>query len=253
MAVKPKDESDTFLREVDEELRRERVGSFVTQYGKWIIGGIIALLAIIGGWIWWQHRQTVAAGELSEKLIQAQEQIERNNAAAAAPTIDELAASGTDGYRLAALFLRANAQVSTNAVPAAIETLKGIVNDADAPQAYRDVALIRQTQLELDNLPPEQIVERLRPFAQTGNAFHGTAGEMLGVALMRQQKFAEAGRVFEAIARDRGVPETIRARAIQMASSLGIDAVQIDPAIAEQAGGGGAPAVEQGQPAPPKQ
>lgn len=250
MAVKPKDSSDTFLREVDEELRRERVNSFVTRYGAWIIGGAVALLAVIGGWIWWQHRQTVAAGELSEKLIQAEEQVAQGNAKGAAATIDELVASGREGHRIAGLFLRANAQVSTNAVPAAVETLKSIASDESAPQPYRDMALIRQTLLEFDSLPPAQVEARMRPFAQAGNPWHGTAGELLGVALIRQQKLPEAGRVFEAIARDQSVPETIRARAIQMASSLGIDAVQLDPSMTgEVTAGGGAPAA--GQPASP--
>ena len=246
MAVKPKD-SDTFVREVDEELRRDRVTSVMTRYGWYIIGGVVLILAAIGGWIWWQSRQAELAGQQSEKLIQVIEQIERNNAKGAAGTIDELAASDQQGYRIAALFTRANAQISTGAVPAAVETLKGIAADADAPQPYRDAALIRQTQLEMDNLPPAQLEQRLRPLAQAGNAWHGSAGEMLAVALIRQQKFQEAGRVFEAMAKDMSVPDTIRARAIQMASSLGIDAVQLDPSMTGQittgaGGGGGAPA-----------
>jgi len=241
LAVKPKD-SDTFLREVDEELRRDRVSGIVTRYGWYILGAVLLLLAAIGGYLWWQHRQTVEAGEQSERLIQVIEQIDQNNARAAAGAIDELAASDQVGYRMAALFARANAQIATNAVPAAIATLKGIAADGDAPQPYRDAAMIRQTLLELDTLPPDQIVQRLRPYAAAGNAWHGTAGEMLGVALIRQQKFQEAGRVFEAIAKDRSVPEPIRARAIQMASSLGIDAVQLDPSMTgEVTTGGGAP------------
>jgi|GEM_PF-81519 len=253
LAVKPKD-SDTFVREVDEELRRDRVTGFMTRYGYYVIGGIVLLLAAIGGWIWWQHRQNVAAGEQSEKLIQVIEQIERNNAQGAAPAIDELAGSNRQGYRIAALFARANAQISTNAIPAAVETLKTIAGDGDAPQPYRDAALIRQTQLELDNLPPGEVEQRMRPLAQAGNAWHGTAGELLAVALIRQQKLPEAGRVFEAIAKDKSVPETIRARAIQMASSLGIDAVQLDPSVAaEETTGGGAPGNQPAQaPAEPK-
>jgi len=247
LAVKPKD-SDTFLREVDEELRRDRVSGFVTRYGWYILGAALLLLAAVGFYLWWQHRQTVEAGEQAERLIQVIEQIDQNNARAAAGAIDELAASDQVGYRMAALFARANAQIATNAVPAAIATLKGIAADADAPQPYRDAAVIRQTLLELDSLPPDQIVQRLRPYAAAGNAWHGTAGEMLGVALIRQQKFQEAGRVFEAIARDKSVPEPIRARAIQMASSLGIDAVQLDPSMTGQVTTGGqAPA---GGPAP---
>jgi len=242
LAVKPKD-SDTFLREVDEELRRDRLNSFMTRYGWYVVGGILLLLAAIGGYIWWQNRQMAQAGEQSERLIQVIEQLEQNNPRAAAPLIDELAASNRDGYRIAGLFARANAQAATNAVPAAIETLKGIAADEGAPQPYRDAAVIRQTLLELDSLPPAQIVERLRPYAAAGNPWHGTAGEMLGIALIRLNRNREAGRVFEALARDRGVPESIRARAIQMASSLGVDAVQLDPSMTGQVTtGGGAPA-----------
>jgi hypothetical protein len=242
LAVTPKD--DSFLREVDDELRRERVGSFMTRYGWYILGAAALLLAAIGGYIWWQHRQTVQAGGYSEKLVQVIEQIDANNARAAAPAIDELAASNSPGYRVAALFARANAQVATNAVPAAIETLKGIAADADAPQPYRDAALIRQTQLEFDSLNPGQVVQRLQPFAQAGNPWHGSAGEMLGVALMKAQRTDQAARVFEALSRDQTVPESIRARAIQMASSLGVDAVQIDPTIGQPvaAPAGAAPA-----------
>jgi hypothetical protein len=233
LAVKPKDNNDTFLREVDEELRRERVNSFFTRYGAYVIGGVVALLLAVGGWMWWRHSENVAASELSEKLIRAEGQLQQNNAKDAAPTIDELVASDRAGYRIAGLFLRANAQEATNAIPAAIETLKGIANDADAPQPFREAALVRQTLLEFDTLPPEQVIDRMRPLAQPGNAWHGTAGELLGFALIRQQKAQEAGRVFEAIARDRAVPESIRQRAIQIVSTLGVDAVQVEPAIGE--------------------
>lgn len=237
MAVKPKSDSDTFVREVDEELRRERVSGFVTRYGTWIIIGVVALLAAIGGWIWYQHQQNVQAGELSEKLIQVSDQLGQNNAGAAAPTIDELVDSGNPAYRVAGLFSRANAQIATNAIPAAIDTLKQIAADEAAPQPYRDAALMRQTLLEFETIPPEQVVERMRPFAAAGNAWHGTAGELLAAAYIKQNKPQDAGRVFEAMARDQAVPESIRQRAIQMASTFGIDAVQLDPGLEAAAAG----------------
>lgn len=235
MAIKPRDESDTFLREVDDELRRERVNTFFTRYGLAIIGGAIALIIAAAAGIWWYESGKTQAGVLAEKLVTADDQVEASNAKGAAEAIDELAASDRDGYRIAGLFLRANAQEQTNAIPAAIETLKQIANDGDAPEPFRQAALVRQTRLEFDTIPPEQVVERMRPIAQADNPWHGAAGELLGIALMRQNKGQDAARVFEAVARDAGVPESIRARAIQMASSLGIDAIQIDPRIQERA------------------
>jgi hypothetical protein len=253
LAIKPK-ESDTFLREVDEELRKEQLNDFFTRWGKWVIGGALLLLAAIGGFIYWQHRQAEQAQELSTKLVQVIGQIEANNARGAAATIDDLAASDRDAYRYAGLFSRANAQVQTGAIPAAIATLRGIADDANAPQPYRDAALIRLTQLEFDNLTPAQAVARLRPYAQAGNPFHGAAGELLGIAFIRGGQPQQAAPVFVAIARDTDVPESIRARAIQMASSLGVDASELDPSIMRDAESGvGMPAspVTQQPPAAP--
>jgi hypothetical protein len=42
--------------------------------------------------------------------------------------------------------------------------------------------------------------------------------------LLKQGKNREAGQLFAAIARDKGVPDATRARAVQVAGSLGIDA-----------------------------
>ena len=63
----------------------------------------------------------------------------------------------------------------------------------------------------------------MKPLAAPGEPWFGSAGEMTALALIKQGKKAEAGKLFAAIGRDQGVPEVIRGRAIQMASSLGID------------------------------
>jgi hypothetical protein len=247
LAIKPKD-SDTFVREVDEELRRERVTGFMTRYGKWVIGGFVLLLVAIAAFIWLRSQREEQAGQSSEKLIQVIEQLEQNNARAAAPAIDELAGNSREGYRLAALFARANAQISSNSVPAAVQTLGTIAADESAPQAYRDAATIRQVQLQFDTMPPAQVIQRLQGFARPGNPWFGTAGEMVGIAQMRMQRYPQAAQTFGNLARDPNVPESIKARAIQMASSLGVDAVQIDPSIIESApsGGGQAPSAQPG-------
>jgi hypothetical protein len=45
------------------------------------------------------------------------------------------------------------------------------------------------------------------------------------VAYLRQNKRAQAGRLFGQIASDKDVPDTLRQRAVQMAGVLGVDAV----------------------------
>jgi hypothetical protein len=47
---------------------------------------------------------------------------------------------------------------------------------------------------------------------------------MTALAMIKQGKKDEAGRLFAAIAKDKTVPDAIRARSVQIAGSLGVDA-----------------------------
>ena len=145
MAIKPND-SDVFLREVDEELRRERMNRFMTRYGWAIIAGIVLFLGAIGGWIWWQNRQQQQAAAEGETLVGALESLEAGNAKAAEPEIARLAESDREGYRLAALFTRANMQIQSGNRAAAVATLKSIAADEDAAEPSRPPrpALVRK-------------------------------------------------------------------------------------------------------------
>jgi hypothetical protein len=75
-------------------------------------------------------------------------------------------------------------------------------------------------------LKPEQVVDRLRGLATKDNPWFGSAGELVGIAYIRMNKRAEAGKLFGEMAATETVPETIRQRAVQLAGLLGVDAVQ---------------------------
>jgi hypothetical protein len=245
LALKPED-GETFLREVDEELRRDQMNNFVRRYGWAIAAAFLLVLGGVGGWIWWQGHQRDAVAGQGETLTAALDSLEAGNRNAAAPKIAELENSNVPGYRAAALFARANSQTAAGNAPAAIATLRAIAADEGLDETYRQAAIVRQTQLEFDTLPPQQVVQRLRPLARPGSAWLGSAGEMLGVAYLKLHRPDLAGPVFGAIGRDENVPDSIRTRAVQMAGSLGVNAVN-EPAAPAAAG---APAPPAAPPAP---
>ncbi len=230
MAIKPND-GETFLREVDEELRRERVNRLFARYGWAIAAAILLVLGAIGGFIWWQNRQFEQAEAQGETLAQTLDELESGNRDAALPKVDQLAASDIEGYRAAALFARATAQSEAGRNDAAIATLRSIVADEDFAEPYRQAALIRQTELEYDRLTPQQVIQRLGPLARPGSAWFGSAGEMVGIAHMRMNRPDLAAPLFAGIARDQNVPPSIRTRAIQMAGGFGINAMPDQPAV----------------------
>ncbi|HEU5284991.1 MAG TPA: hypothetical protein VFU20_00605, partial [Sphingomicrobium sp.] len=69
MAV-PTDSGETFLREVDENLRRDQLRDMARKYGGWLVAALVLFLAAVGGWLYWQDRQKAAAAEDSEVLAQ---------------------------------------------------------------------------------------------------------------------------------------------------------------------------------------
>jgi hypothetical protein len=228
LALKPND-GETFLKEVDDELRKERVNSFVARYGWWMLAAVVLLLAGIAGWIWWTGKQASAREAAGENLIEALADIDGNRAAAAAPKIAALTQNDSEGYRAAALFTRANSEIRAGNVTVAIATLRAIADDQSLDETFRQAAQIRRTALEFDRLPPSEVIRRLGPLAESGSAWLGAAGEMVGVAHLNMNRPDLAGPVFVRIARQDGVPDPIKARAAHMAASLGFD-VNADPA-----------------------
>src|SRR5687768_649125 len=104
-----------------------------------------------------------------------------------------------------------------------------VAADDDVAAPFRQLAAIRQLMLQYDSLPYATLVTRLQPYAQAGNPWFGTAGEMLAVAHMRAGKPELAGPLFAAIAKETSVPTSIRSRAAQMASMLGVNALPTTP------------------------
>ena len=227
----PTDSSDTFFKEVDENLRRDRARDFAQKHGTLIIAAVVLFLAAVGGWIYWQSRQKAQAAEQSEQLSQIYTDIGSGKTANVPQRLDALSDDGNDIVRASALFARASVALQQGDRNLAITKFREAQNDDGLPQAYRDLALLRLTALEFDSLKPEQVIARLQPLATAGNPWFGSAGELTAMALLKQGKKPEAGRLFAAIAADRQVPETMRSRAVQIAGTLGVDATASMPAV----------------------
>lgn len=222
--AQPPDINETFLREVDENLRRDRLQDFGKKYGIWLIAAVVLFLAATGGWIYWQQRQAQQSGEQVEQLAQIYRNFGAGDLTSGSQKLDELGKSGSEGVRTSALFASAALAIEQNNLKLATDKFREIAADDGLPKPYRDLALIRQTALEFDRLKPEEVISRLEPLAKPGQPWFGSAGEMTATALIKQGKKEEAGRLYASIAKDSTVPDAIRARSVQIASSLGVDA-----------------------------
>ena len=219
MAVTPNTD-EAFLREVDEEVRRDQMVDIWRNYGRLIIGAVIAGLLIFAGVMGWRSYTNGQQEAQSLKLQQAFDSLAAGDAKAAQPTIDDLAKNGGVGYGSIARMLQANALLVAGNTKAAAAKYGEVANDASVGQPIRDLALIRQTFTEFDTLPPQTIIDRLKPLTTKDSAWLGSAGEMVAMAYLRLNKPAEARAMFKTIAGAEQVPDSIRQRAVQAVDSV---------------------------------
>lgn len=216
--------NEAFVREVDEEYRRDQMFHIWRKYGRWIVGVVVAALLGLALYIFLDYRSDAAAGKRGEEYDAAMLELEKSPDKAA-PAIDKLAKSGTNGYAAAALLTQGNLLLEKRDTKGAAAKFAEIVNNASFEQPMRDLALIRQTAAEFDSLKPEQVIDRLKGLASPTSVWFGSAGEMTAAAMLKQGKRAEAGALLSQIAQGGdNVPESIRLRAAQLAGSLGVDA-----------------------------
>lgn len=226
MAERSGAQADGFLREVDDALREDQVFTALQKYGKPVGALIAAGLLGLAGYLWYENHSNAKAAEQGEVLTKALDDLEVRNLKAATEAVAPLAKDGTDGYRATAKMLAAGVLTEQGKNAEAAKAFAAIAVDSDVPQAYRDLATIREVSLTFDQLGPDKVVERLKPLAVPGNAWFGSAGELVGLAYMKQGKNDLAGALFAQIAKDKTVPDTLRRRTRQMAGLLGVDAVE---------------------------
>jgi hypothetical protein len=218
-------QQDVYLREVDDALRQDELLGAFKSYGR-RIGLIVALgLAIFGGVLWWNHYQAAQAGQRGEQLTLALDSVEQSKLDPADKQLLALSQDSAEGPKTVAQLMRAGIALQQGKRADAVKLYAAVSADTSAPQPYRDLAAIREVAANFDAMPPSQVIDRLKPLAVPGNPWFGSAGELVGMAYLKQNNPALAGPLFAAIARDKDAPETLRNRVRQLAGLLGVDAI----------------------------
>lgn len=222
MAVKD-DTGDSFIREVDDEYRRERLGNFWSRYGRLLLVGIGALLIGVAAYLYWRNMRAEQADARAAAFSSALSQVRAGGAVKADATLAELSKAPEPGYRALALLEQAGAAAATDPAKAA-RIYNAAAANGDLAQPFRDLALLKATQLSFDRLSAAQTIARLRPLALPGNPWFGTAGELTALAHMRAGQPDLARPLLNGIVKDESVPTSIRGRAQQLLSSMPVPA-----------------------------
>lgn len=199
--------SDSFIDEVTEEVRRDRLFAALRKYG-WI--GILAVVLIVGGasvneWRKAQHDQRAQA--FGAGLTAAMQDAARTDALTALPATGAQTA-------IKDLFL-ADGQDKA----ASLAALDNLANDTSQSPIYRDLAVLRRVMLAGADMPIADRRSALEAIA--GRSLGILAREQLAYLLIEEGKTDEAIAVLTALVQDQAAPGGLVARAKQAITSMG--------------------------------
>ena len=218
-------QQDVFAREVDDAMREDQMRTALRKYGVPAGATVPAGLLGLAGYLWYSEHQHSVAGVQSENFALALDQIEAGRIQTGKDTLAPLSKSGSPGYQAAVKLTEAGILQDQRKDKEAAAIFANLAADSSVPKPYRDLAMIREIAAKFDTLPPSQVVDRLRPLAVPGNAWFGSAGELVAVAYLKQGKGSQAGTLLAAMSKDKAVSPSLRQRARQLAGQLGVDAI----------------------------
>jgi hypothetical protein len=205
---------DSFIEEVTEEVRRDRLFGLFRRYG-WI--AVVAVLGAVGGTAWreWsQVRDTARAQAFGDAVLDALDQGAPEDRRAA------LAAIPVDGTQTALLQLILASDLNDDKA-AALAALDAVAADATLAPAYRDLAVLRRVLVAGADMPLADRRAALDGIAVAGRPYRTLATELLAYLLVEEGKTDEAIAALTALTQDQEASSALRARVAQMVTALG--------------------------------
>ena len=202
---------DEFIREVDEEYRRDRVLEIWRRFSGLIVVVLILVIAGVGGWRYWQHVQQQQAEAAATRFDDAVRLSRDGKADESEKALSAMIADSPAGYRLIARFRLAGETGKQN--PAnGVAAYDALAADASVDGTMQDLARLRAAMLRLDMPEPGSAQRDLERLSAPTNPWRHTARELLGLAALKRGDFDAAGRAFDQIAADRETPAGLRSR-----------------------------------------
>jgi len=168
-----------FEREVDEELRQEKLAKMWKKYRFLIIGGAIGVVLVTIASEWYGSWQQKIKSAESDRLEQALILATKGNEQEALVQFKQLGADGKTGYRYIAQMEEAALLLKTNKQRQGLEALQALAADTKAPQPIRDLAVVSYVGNRLDTGDTQKLKQMIQPLTQNENgAFYGQAVEL---------------------------------------------------------------------------
>lgn len=210
-------DTDSFIDEVNDELRRDRLYGMVRRYG-WIAA--LAVVLIVGGAAWSEYRKaqvTAAAQATGDAILQA---LRAETPAGRAGLLATIETTNPQSRVIVEMLASASA-VEANQPEAAMAALQEIASSGEVPEIYRQIATFKILTLRDSGLSASDRRAGFEAIAQPGSAFRLLSEEQLALMDIEALNPDAAIARYQSILQDAEVSADLQQRALQVIVALG--------------------------------
>jgi hypothetical protein len=206
-------QNDSFIREVNDELRSEQVKAVWLRFGGVLVA--LAILIVIGtigkvAYDYWHETSASASGDAFLAALTLAKEDKTDEAIAA---FDKLEADGYGAYPVLAQMRAATLKAQKGDTAAAVTAFTEISRNDAVVQPMRDAARMRAAYLLVDTGTYDQVAAEASALATEGNGMRHSAREALGLAALKAGDKAKAKEWFQQIVDDTQAPRGLSNRA----------------------------------------
>lgn len=214
------DSNEGLLREVEEELRRERLTKLWNDYGNWIVTVVALFVASFAGWKYWQNQKITAAQTAGMNYESAMTTLGKDKLDDAAAAFKSLSDSGQDGYEALASLQLAGAYLKQGKKAEAKSAFEMVSGDTGADPLLRDFATIQSVALDIGEADLPQVQNRLNGFLTSSSPWRANARELVALSAFGAKDYDVAKENLRAIVADAGAPAGVLRRANTMLANI---------------------------------
>lgn len=207
---------DSFIREVNEELRQDQAKALWDSYGPFVLGTAVAVVLVTAGWVAWDYWTTSRANKSGDDFSQALLLANQGKSDDALAALTALEKDGYGAYPLLARMRAATVLADKGDTAGAVAGFDAVAADNSVPTAIRDMARLRAAFILVDSGAYADVAQRVETLTADSNPLRHSAREALGLSAWKEARASDALKLFEQVADDPAAPRNSRERATMM-------------------------------------
>ena len=208
-------ETDSFIQEVTDEVRQDRMFRLWKKYGPYAIAAVVLIVAVAAGLNWMKHRETLQAREAGGAFL---------NADITSVEDQEVLLGSVEGQAAVIAKMRlAAAKAQSGDVEGAAALYREVANTSGLGPAFSDLARLQAVRVRAASIDASEAEAELAPLVGEDAPYRVLALELRAVILLNSGDVEGAHADLVEIVADPLATRQSRERAVTLLASSGGD------------------------------